>query len=360
MKQISRWSARLILLGVLCISSACSNLAPGVNAPATLTDAAPLVWPKPPVAERIRYLRSINGPSDWGISRSWWRRLADTLSGRGKDIFIKPSAVVERAGVLTVADPGAQAVWILDAPNDRYQRVAQVGQQALTSPVAVALGPQDSVFVADTVLNQVFHLDRDGSLLHTISTQGLARPAALAWDDATHRLFVLDSKKHRVTVFDGNGALLRHIGESGSDKAQFNHPTHMALDAGTGGGNLLVTDAMNFRIKSLGSDGKFLWQFGKNGNGTGDLAAPKGVASDKAGHVYVVDALFDAVQIFDRQGRLLLAFGEHGTGPGQFALPRGIFIAGDDKVYVADAYNQRVQVFLGALASRPASKEVTK
>lgn len=360
MKQISRWCARLIVLGVLCVSAACSNLAPGAKTTDTLTDAAPLVWPKPPMPERIRYLRSIRGPSDWGISRSWLRRLADALSGRGKDIFIRPSAVVERAGVLTVADPGAQAVWMLDAPNDRYQRVTQVGQQALVSPVAVALGPQDSVFVSDTVLNQVFHLDRNGNLLRTISTQGLERPAALAWDDAKHRLFVLDSKKHRVTVFDGNGALLRHLGGSGSDNAQFNHPTHMALDAGTRGDNLLVTDAMNFRIQSLGADGKFLWRFGKNGNGTGDLAAPKGVASDNAGHVYVVDALFDAVQIFDREGRLLLAFGEHGTGPGQFTLPRGIFIAGDDKVYVADAYNQRVQVFLGALASRSASKEVLK
>ena len=362
MKKSSILLGWLALLTTLFFTAACSNMTPSSDAieAQANANATPLVWPKPPATERVRYLRSVHGPDDWGISHSWLRRLADALSGNGKDVFMRPSAVVERSGVLTVADPGAQAVWILDQPNDSYQRVSQVGPLTLVSPVALAQGPGESVFVADTVLNQVFQLDRTGKLLRTISSQGLERPAALAWDDTAHRLFVLDSKKHRVTVFDGNGALLRHLGGSGGDNAQFNHPTHMALDAGTKAGNLLITDAMNFRIQSLSPEGKFLWQFGKNGNGTGDLASPKGVASDSAGHVYVVDALFDAVQIFDRQGQLLLAFGEHGTARGQFTLPRGIFIASDDKVYVADAYNQRVQVFLGAVASRPVTKESLK
>ncbi|OIQ69860.1 NHL repeat protein [mine drainage metagenome] len=302
----------------------------------------------------------MTGPQDWGISRSWLNRLFDTLSGRSAEVFMRPGAVAERAGVLYVADPGAQAIWLLDAPRDRYVRITHVGHQALVSPVALALGPLGSVFVADTALKQVFQLDQDGRLLRTIDTQGLERPAGLAWDDARHRLFVLDSLKHRITVFDGNGALLRHLGGSGDGDGQFNHPTHLALDASDAQGNLLINDALNFRIQSLSAQGTFLWKFGQNGNGAGDFSAPKGVASDSAGHVYVVDALFDVVQIFDRQGQLLLAFGEHGSGPGQFALPRGIFISPDDKVYVADAYNQRVQIFRGAVATGLNTKEGVK
>ena len=84
---------------------------------------------------------------------------------------------------------------------------------------------------------------------------------------------------------------------------------------------------------------------GRHGDGSGNLAAPKGVAADSQGHVYVVDALFDAVQIFERDGSLLLAFGERGTERGQFWLPAGIFIGPNNRIYIADAYNQRIQIF---------------
>lgn len=351
MKRISWYAASLALAATLLLITACAEHARRPGPDSDETAAAPLVWPKPPAQERIRYLRSVSGPHDWGISRSLLRRLVDALSGRGEEGFNRPSAVAERDGVLYVADPGAQALWILDAPRDRYARVTHIGEQALVSPVALALGSGGAVFVADTGLKQVFLLDRDGALIRSIATQGLERPAGLAWDEAAQRLFVLDSLRHRIAVFDANGTLLGNLGDSGAKNGQFNHPTHLALDASDVGHSLLVTDALNFRIQAIDQKGDFLWKFGKAGNGAGDFAAPKGIASDSAGHVYVVDALFDAVQIFDRQGLLLLGFGERGAGRGQFMLPRGIYISADDKVYVADAYNQRVQIFLGAVAT---------
>lgn len=360
MRRLATLCAWLALATTLLLISACAEPAPRLGPESAETTAPPLVWPKAPAQERIRYLRSVTGPQDWGISRSLWRRLVDALSGRGEEVFMRPSAVAERDGILYVADPGAQAVWLIDAPRDRYTRITDVGAQALISPVALALGSGGTVFVADTGLKQVFLLDRDGALIRSIATQGLERPAGLAWDEAEHRLFVLDSLRHRIAVFDGNGALLRNLGENGNQNGQFNHPTHLALDASDASGTLLVTDALNFRVQAIDQQGGFLWKFGQTGNGAGDFAAPKGIASDSAGHVYVVDALFDAVQIFDRQGQLLLGFGERGTGPGQFMLPRGIYISAADKVYVADAYNQRVQIFLGAVATAAPGKENVK
>jgi DNA-binding beta-propeller fold protein YncE len=348
MNRLSGVGAWLALAATLLLAMACAEPTPRLGSGSAENAAAPLVWPKAPEQERIRYLRSVSGPRDWGISRSFWRRLMDSLSGRGEEVFIRPSAVAERDGVMYVADPGAQALWILDATRDRYARVTHIGDQGLVSPVALALGSGGTVFVADTGLKQVFLLDRDGILIRTFATQGLERPAGLAWDEATQRLFVLDSLRHRIAVFDVNGTLLGNLGEGGDNDGQFNHPTHLAFDAS---GTLLVTDALNFRIQALDQKGGFLWKFGKAGNGAGDFAAPKGIASDSAGHVYVVDALFDSVQIFDRQGQLLLAFGERGAGRGQFILPRGIYISTEDKVYVADAYNQRIQIFLGAVAT---------
>jgi len=335
------WLAAVVLM---LLAGGCSTTTPSLG-PAEL---AALVWPKPPEQARIKYLQSVARPQDWGVELPWWRRLADALTGASARQFVRPSAVAESGGVLYAADPGAQSLWLLDRPRKQVSQITHINGQALVSPVALALRADGAVFVADTALNKVFLLNRDGALLRTFASEALERPAGVAWSEAAQQLYVLDSKRHRITVFDSNGALLRHIGESGRGNGQFNYPTHLAL---AGDGTLLVTDALNFRVQALGPNGDFLWKFGHHGNGSGDFAAPKGVAVDAGGHYYVVDALFDAVQIFDQSGQLLLAFGERGEQPGQLTLPRGIFISKEDKVYVADAFNQRIQVFLGAVAT---------
>lgn len=350
--MIHSYKTWLAAVALLLLAGGCSTPAPTpVMDPAAL---AALVWPKPPEPPRIKYLQSVAGPLDWGIELPWWRRLADALTGGVAPQFVRPSAVAEAGGVLYVADPGTESLWILDRPRKRATQLTKINGETLVSPVALALRADGAVFVADTALNKVFLLDRDGALLRTFATQGLERPAGLAWSDTAQRLYVLDSRRHRITVFDGHGTVLRHMGDSGRGNGQFNYPTHIALAAD---GTLLVTDALNFRIQALSPNGDFLWKFGHHGNGSGDFAAPKGVAADAQGHYYVVDALFDAVQIFDQSGQLLLTFGERGEQPGQLTLPRGIFISNEDKVYVADAYNQRVQVFQGAIAT---GKEPTK
>lgn len=315
-----------------------------------------LAWPAAPQVARIRYIQTVSSPSDWGVKRSFFQRLADALTGGAEPSLMRPSAVAEAHGVLYVADPGAQALWLLDKPQGRVTRLTQIDGEGLISPVALALRDDGAVFVADTGLRKVFLVGLNGQHIRTFATQGLERPAGLAWHEPSHRLYVLDSVRNRITVFDGNGALVRHIGDSGggAGDGQFNRPTHLTLDAD---GRLLVNDAMNFRLQWLDRDGQFIGKFGKSGNGTGDFAASKGVAADAQGHYYVADALFDAVQIFNRQGQLLLTFGERGSGPGQFSLPRGLFVSKEDYLYVADAYNGRIQVFSGAIATEKEGKK---
>lgn len=335
-------AAGVLALGVAGCAAPTPASRDDAAAESALAAASRLAWPKPPDVPRIGFVRSVGGPKDWGITRSFFGRLVDAVSGRVEDRFVRPAAAVERGGVLVVADPGARSVWLLDRPHDRASRITQIGAEVLVSPVALALRDDGSIFVADTGLRKVFLLAADGAYLRTIESQALERPAGLAWDERERRLYVLDSLRHRISVFDGNGALLRHIGANGSGDGEFNHPTHIALDAA---GPLVVTDALNFRIQMIGRDGSFVRRFGQVGDGTGDFSAPKGVAFDRDGHIHVVDARFDAVQIFDRQGTLLMAYGERGVGPGQLSLPGGIFISAANQIYVADGYNHRVQVY---------------
>ena len=332
-------SGLLALLALLLIVGGCGTQPAGRGEP---HPAVERVWPAPPAQPRIRYVGAVGGPGDWGIERGFFGRILDALSGQADEGFVRPTGVAERDGTLYVADPGAQALWILDREQNRFRRVRAVGGTQLVAPVAVARGPGDSVFLADTWLKQVYQLDREGRLIRIVAQDNVERPAAIAFDNSTERLYVADSVRHQISVYRVNGALVRTVGMNGAESGEFNSPTHLALDRN---GTLLVTDALNFRVQAFDRDARFLWQVGSVGDGSGNFAAPKGVASDTEDNIYVVDALFDTVQIFDRSGNLLLAFGERGKGPGQFWLPGGIFIDAQDRIYVADAYNRRIQIF---------------
>lgn len=328
-------------LVVIAAAAGCQSLpSRRANEPAALRE--PLVWPAAPQAPRIRLVRVVARPEDLGIRPSLLGRLGELLIGRPQEQFVRPTSMAARGGSLYVADPGAQALWILNPQAHRFRRIQTAGRRRLVSPVAVAIGRDRRIYLADSFLAEVLVYDPLGRWLSTIASPALQRPAGLAYDEALDRLYVADSGAHQVLIFSGDGKATGFLGRRGIGNGEFNFPTHVAVDRR---GTLYVTDALGFRIQRFASDGTFAGQFGRHGDTSGDFAMPKGVAVDSQGHIYVAEALFDAVQIFDREGRFLLAFGERGTAPGQFWLPGGLFIDPRDRIYVADAYNQRVQVF---------------
>jgi sugar lactone lactonase YvrE len=334
----------LLLLAALAVAAGVA----GCEVPARQAAQPPLppeelVWPRPPSEARIRFSRQVVTPGDWGLARSGVQGFMDRITGQKPFRFIRPTSVAERGGVLFVADPGAQALVILDPSRDRELVVTHAGREALASPVAVALGPGDTVFLADSALKKVFAFDRRGTLVATLGGEGrLGRPAGLAYDARADRLYLSDSQAHRIVVFAADGRFLASFGANGNAPGAFNFPTHLAL---TREGDLLVTDTLNFRIQVVGGGGEPRGHFGRPGDGSGDFAAPKGVGVDSHGNIYVVDALFDAIQVFQRDGQLLMVFGERGTREGRLWLPNGLFISPDDTIYVADSYNQRINVF---------------
>ena len=335
----------VLVLACLVVAAGMPNHALGAEHANDTGDKTTLsgpVWPAPPEPARIRYVRSVLGASDWGVSRSWFGRLVDAVTGRHETQFVRPTGVASRDDILYVADPGAQSVVIFDAARHKEIRIVRAGDQPLVSPVAVTPGPDGSMYVADSWLRQVLQFDREGTLLRTIAHAELQRPSSLAFDSARRRLYVGDSKLHVVHVFDEQGNKVAAFGKLGAGEGEFNSPTHLAVMPD---GDVIVTDALNFRIQAFGADGRFKYQIGKAGDGAGNFAAPKGVAVDRNGLIYVADAMFDAIQVFDANGQLMLGFGEQGAQAGQFWIPNGLCIDANGKLFVADAYNRRIQVF---------------
>jgi sugar lactone lactonase YvrE len=246
---------------------------------------------------------------------------------------------------MAVADTGRHCTHYYVPATGRYLRLTGTKDEKMVSPVGVAFEDDAAgkLWVSDST-GKVFAFRADGMPLLVVRSAGpeaLERPTGLAWSPARKWLYVVDTPRGRIHVFDPGGAYVRSFGGRGEADAGFNFPTHIFRSAG---GELFLTDALNFRIVVLDEMGSMLGSFGRQGDGSGDLGLPKGLAVDDDGIVYVVDALFDNVQLFKRQGDFLLTVGRRGTDLGEFWLPAGAFI-GKGQLYVCDAYNRRVQVF---------------
>lgn len=324
----------------------CAALLGGCPATAPVAEPAspPRVWPEPPEAARLEYIRSFSRPEDLGIRKTFLERLAELVVGAADARLIRPMAVAETGdGVLCVADPGAKAVQCFDLRRGRYRLVQGEHDAPLPSPVGLAVGGRGEVYVADSVLARILVIEPGAKQAKPLALQAeLRQPTGVAFDPGARRLYVADTAMHQVVAFDPDGRQAATIGRRGSGDGEFNFPTHLWCDAG---GRLYVTDSLNFRIQMFDAGGRFLGRFGRHGDATGDLSRPKGIATDRFGHVYVIDSMFHALQIFDREGRFLLDVGGQGRAPGEFWLPTGVAVGDNDTVYIADSHNQRVQVF---------------
>lgn len=339
LNTIQVWSWNLVLCTAL-FTAGCATTGPDK---AIAEVATTRVWPEPPAAPRLAYVRSFTRPTDLGINKTFFERLGEFFVGASDARLIRPMGIVETSdGTLCVADPGARGIQCFDTQRSRYSLIQGVDQTPLPSPVGLAVGGRGEVYVADSALAQVLVIEPGAKQATPLNLQSeLRQPTGLAFDPSSQQLYVVDTAAHQVRVFGADGQQRASIGRRGDGDGEFNFPTMIWRDTV---GRLYVTDSLNFRIQIFDAQGGFLGRFGRLGDATGDLSRPKGVATDRYGHVYVVDSMFHALQVFDRSGVLLLAVGGQGRDAGEFWLPTGLFVSVNNTIYIADSHNQRVQV----------------
>ncbi len=183
-----------------------------------------------------------------------------------------------------------------------------------------------------------------GAWQATISN--LLNPCAVAID-AAGRIYIAESGKHQISVFDKNGKPILTIGRKGSGDGELLFPGGVAISPE---GDVYVSDSGNHRIVTFRRLGQFLMNRGNRGSGRSQFIRPTGLAITEE-LIYVADTGNDRVQIISRKGPILPDRGKFGSEPAQFKRPVGVALDAKGSVYVLDRDNSRVQLFDAPLAS---------
>jgi len=255
----------------------------------------------------------------------------------------------------TPQQPSAGCAGLGSMPKSQYlQKQALVlkfgarGSQPgfFTWPRGIAVGPDNTIVVADSSNHRVQIFDQQGQNRFWLGGYGngegefdcLAGVAV----NRIGQFIIADRYNHRIQIFDPSGHFLRAFGSQGSTDGKFNYPWGICTDAL---GFIYVCDKENHRVQVFQSDGTFVAKFGSMGDKPGQLEHPHYIAVSNTNRVIVSDSNNHRLQIFDVNGKVLTTFGSEGTEEGQFKFPRGVAVDEQGFIFVADSGNNRIQIF---------------
>ena len=251
------------------------------------------------------------------------------------------------------------SIYVADTSNHRIQKLNAAGEVLevwgsegeapgqFNEPWGIAVDPDGFVYVADTWNHRVQQFDLDGNFVAIIGPERVAvgsgprefyGPRAVAVDSLGN-IYVTDTGNHRIQVFGSHGEFIAQFGEKGSAEGFFHEPVGIAIDTQ---GNLLIADTWNHRVQKLRVTGEYLASWPISGwSGQSVLNKPY-IAVDSANNFYVTDPENHRVAKYGPDGQLQTAWGSPGTDATSIRFPTGIAIDGQGFILVADSRNNRI------------------
>ena len=317
-----------------------------------------------------------------------------TLAGTGTSGFADdsrlsakfgyPSGVARDAfGYFFIADTGNNRIRML-GPDGVVSTIAGSGDYGLANgpgfaaafafPSAVAVGPDNNVYVADTYNHRICKLTRPASTgdtwtVTTVAGTGIAgfldgAGAVAKFNypygmtvDGSGNIYVADAYNHRIRKVTPNGSVTTYAGSgtAGSldsptaTSARLNTPESVVL----AGGSLFVADTGNHRIREITAAGAVSTFAGSSAgfaDATGTAAkfkTPSGLATDGSGSIYVTDEQNHRIRKITLAGEVTTVAGTgvpallNGSSMvARFNAPTGVAVGLDKNLIVADAENQ--------------------
>jgi sugar lactone lactonase YvrE len=264
-----------------------------------------------------------------------WLLLASPVAARAQTPLLPSGVAYDAAGNLYFAGTNRQQVFestlagaLLVVAGSGTQGFAGDGGAAtaaqLNSPQSVAIGPDGTLYIADT----------GNQRIRAVSTAGT------------------------ITTFAGTGSV-GYGGDHGpATSAIFHHPNALAIDAS---GALLVCDSGNHRVRRI-SAGQVTTIAGTGVQGLGgdgaaataaQLDTPAGIAVAADGRIFIADTHNQRVRVVATSGNISTFAGTGVAGyagdggaatSAQLAQPRGLFATAGGALLIADSNNQRIRM----------------
>jgi DNA-binding beta-propeller fold protein YncE len=281
-------------------------------------------FPPPPDAPHLQFLTAFSSEKDLREGKGEGFLSYVTGETPPERPIGKPYGVAFRDKKLYVCDTGGRLLKA-DLETRRITAMDTQGPGALKVPLNIAFDSDGTMYVADSVRNQVVLFDANENFVTAVCDKTTMKPRDVAV--GSDRFYVADIENHCVHVYDKTARTLlfdvpRSEEGTNDDKKLF-LPTNVALDSQ---GHLYVSDTGAFRVQVYDKDGKFIRTVGRYGDNVGEFSRIKGIAVDRDNLLYAVDAAAQVVQIFDDQGRLLMWFGEPKASKVGLELPAKVLV----------------------------------
>lgn len=215
----------------------------------------------------------------------------------------------------------------------------------LRRPTNVAFDDQGNIYVADTGKRRIVVFDEDGGFIGVYGNPGrgptdLWGPidVAVASDG---RSYVVDKSENKIVIFDATRNPLDSI----------TFPDEPPLSVEVSDDELIVTTGSGVLIGTL--DGELLTGYVARGQEPGQFDRPAGVAVGPDGTLYIADSLNYRVQALGSDGQVKWTYGEpippeqaiRFSDPSRlFGLPASIAADENGFLYVVDGLNGEVQI----------------
>jgi hypothetical protein len=257
-----------------------------------------------------------------------WQRLQPT-----------PTPALEHGWAATVA--------VLAGDGTRGTTDGAGTRARFSDPFGIAAAPDGTLVVADG--DRIRRMAPDGRVT-TLAT-GFSTPSGVALA-ADGTVYVADTGNHAIRRVTPGGQVSTLAGDGTPGfadgpalQARFNGPIGIAIAPG---GQLLVADTYNDRIRAIDSSGMVTTLAGSGTPGMDDGVAnaasfdtPAGIAVDVRGLVYVADTGNGLVRTVDPNGLVTTPAWAAGGG---FARPIGVAASADGEVYVTDEAGRIVAI----------------
>jgi YD repeat-containing protein len=253
----------------------------------------------------------------------------------------------------------------------------------LSSPTGVAIDPEGSFYIADGSYHRIRRVGPDG-IIHTVAGMGfwgfggdggpaiwahLAHPTGVAIGPEGS-LYIADTSNHRIRRVGPDGIITTVAGTGSGDSGGFDGdggPATAALLAMPTGvaigpeGSLYIADGSNHRIRRVGPDGIIHTVAGTGFRGFDGDGGPAtaarlnrhtGVAVGPDGSLYIADTGNQRIRRVGPDGIITTVAG---TGSGGFdgdggpataarlSLPSGVAIGPEGSLYIAEEDNHRIR-----------------